>query len=411
MPVFQYEALTPQGQTKKGELEAGSQDDAAKRIQQMGLHPMKIRPKKGGGAAATTEDGQPKRKAGGRVSTAQLTTFSRQLSTLQDAGVALVRSLNILEAQMKPGALKNIVGMVAEDVNGGATLSDAMSRHPKCFDKLYTNMIKAGEMGGVLDVILQKLAEFMEKSQKLKKRIISALVYPACVIFIAVGIVVCIMLFIIPNFIDLFEDMGVTMPLPTQILINTSNAMTSYWYLIPGIPFLFWGIYVGIVSTKGGKLFVDKVKLKVPIFGTIINKSTISRFCRTFGTLLDAGVSILDALAITRDALDNQVFVNALTRVYDAIREGEGIAKPLKATNVTDEMVVNMIDVGEETGELPQMLIRIADTFDDDVDNAVEALTSLIEPMLIVVLGVIVGGIVIALFLPLIEMMKAMSPT
>jgi type IV pilus assembly protein PilC len=345
----------------------------------------------------------------GGVRHKQLTQFTMQLSVLMDAGLPIVRSLKILSAQMKPCALKNITAEVADDVETGSTFSDALSRHPKAFDKLYVNMVKAGEAGGVLDVILQRLAAFMERVEALKRKIVGASIYPAVVITIAVAVVLVIMTFIVPKFEQVFRQVKVPMPAVTKLLMAASDFVKTFWWAIiispiAGFFFVkFWG------RTKTGRLAIDRIKLNMPLLGGVMRKSVISRFCRTLGTLLQSGVPILDALQIVKNATGNEVFAKAIEKVHDSIREGESIAEPLAASGVFDDIVINMIDVGEETGELDKMLLKIADTYDAEVDAAVSAMMSVLEPILIVGLGLTVGFIVVALFLPLISLLQGIS--
>lgn len=408
MPMFSYEALDSQGQVVHGEIEATTSEEAIVKIRGKSYFPTNVKEKtaKKGRAAAAGPRKRKKTLAFGKVKTKQLTTFTRQLSTLVDAGLPIVRSLKILEEQQKPGVLKNQLGDVAEDVEGGSSLSEALAKHPKTFDKLYVNMVRAGEAGGVLDSILERLAGFMEKSQRLKKQVISALIYPIAVITAAGGILAAIMILVVPKFEEMFKDMRMELPQMTQMLIGFSKWIQEWWFLIPVIPFSVWVILKVIGANKTGRYVLDKIKLKMPLFGIIISKSTISRFARTLGTLISSGVPILEALSIVRNATGNSVFENAIGRVHDSIREGENIAGPLGQTKVVDAMVLNMVDVGEETGELDKMLLKVADTYDDDVDALVSGMMSLIEPMLIIILGCAVGFIVIALFLPLISLMQ-----
>ena len=406
MPTFVFEAMNNQGQAIKDEIDAASTEDAIAKIRSQGFFPTNVREK--GGKKKGRAGGGAKKKGGftiGGVSSKNLTTFTRQLSTLQDAGLPIVRSLKILESQLTPGVLKNCVGMVAEDVEGGSTLSEAMAKHPKAFDKLYVNMVKAGEAGGVLDTILERLADFREKSERLKKKIMAAMIYPTAVITIAGGIVTGIMMFIVPKFEQMFLEMDMELPGLTQGLITVSKLLATRWYLIPLIPASIFAVYKIICMNKYGKWGVDYAKFKMPLFGPLINKSVVSRFTRTLGTLIASGVPILEALNIVRETTGNEVMVSAITRIHDSIREGENIADPLRSAKVCDEMVVNMIDVGEETGELDRMLSKVADTYDEEIDTLVEGLTSLIEPIMIVFMGGAVGTIVIALFMPLIKLM------
>jgi len=312
---------------------------------------------------------------------------------------------------LRPGLLKSIVGGVGDEVEAGGSLSDAMSKYPKAFDKLYVNMINAGEAGGVLDLILSRLADFMEKAAKLKKKVIGAMIYPAVVISIAIGVVSMIMIFVIPKFEQIFSDFHATLPGPTQMLLSFSR-----WFG-PGYGWVFaLALPIGVAAllklarmSEGGKYAVDAVMLKVPILGGILSKTAIARFTRTLGTLISAGVPILDALNITKETCGNEVYSRALAKVHDAIREGESFADPLRATKVCDSIVVNMVDVGEETGDLDKMLIKVADNYDNDVDVLVGSLISILEPLMVVMLGLIVGSIVIALFLPMISIIGAIS--
>ena len=411
MPSFTFEAVDAKGNKVKKEVDAEDREDAMAKIKGMGLFPTKVKEKAGGGgpAVAATNDGDKKKGKTftlGGVGLAALTQFTQQLATLQDAGLPIVRSLKILENQQKPGVLKNCLMDVAEDVESGATLSEAMSKHPKAFDRLYVGMIKAGEAGGVLDTILDRLSLFMEKSLRLKKKVIGALIYPIVVTVVAVGILAGIMKFVIPAFKKMFDEVGITLPAITELLIQTSSFVENYWFLIPAFPAAGVLAYKLIVSHPKGKYQVDKFTLYMPVFGTILHKSTISRFCRTLGTLISSGVPILEALSITREATGNDVIAKAIDEVHASIREGESIARPLQEARVFDDMMVNMIDIGEETGELDKMLVKIADNYDDDVDVAVESLSSIIEPILIVGMGGAVGFIVIALFLPLISLIE-----
>jgi type IV pilus assembly protein PilC len=421
MPTFAYEAMNSSGQEVKNDIDAASSEEAIAKIRAQGLFPTKVREKaakkkvdkKKGAAAAEQTTLTPKRKmpfAIGGVSRKQLVSFTRQLSTLQDAGLPILRSLQILEQQQKPGLLKAIIGGVADEVEGGGSLSEAMAAYPKAFDKLYVNMINAGEAGGVLDIILQRLADFMEKAAKLKKKVIGAMIYPAVVISIAVGIVAMIMVFVIPKFETIFRDFGTELPGITKALLAISNWFANWgWLYIILSPIIFIMIIKLIRMSEGGKYFVDLVKLKIPILGSILGKTAIARFTRTLGTLISAGVPILDALNITKETCGNEVYSRALVKVHDAIREGESMADPLRATKVCDAIVVNMVDVGEETGDLDKMLIKIADNYDSDVDVLVGSLVSILEPVMIVVLGLIVGFIVVALFAPMISLIQSVS--
>ncbi len=412
MPVFAFEAVKNDGQKVQSEVTAGSKDEAIKKIQDQGLRPTRIKAQKEESksrAVPGVEKAPAKKKVGlftGGVSSNDIVTFTTQLSTLQDAGLPIVRSLKILEEQQKPGRFKNQLEEVSSEVEQGSTLSEAMAKYPKSFDKLYISMVKAGEAGGVLDVILRRLAGFMEKSQKLRKQVKGALIYPAAVITVAILILVVIMLFVVPAFEKMFADIGQALPAPTQLLLSTSQAIQTYWYLIPLIPIFLMVVMKLIARTEAGEKALDAFKLRMPVFGNIIKKSSVARFCRTLGTLIASGVPILEALRIVKDAVGNVIISNAIEDVHGSIREGDTIADPLRSSGIFDELLVNMIDVGEETGELDKMLMKIADNYEADVDVAVEGMSSLLEPLLIVGMGLVVGFIVISLFLPLVSIIK-----
>ncbi|MCW5775287.1 MAG: type II secretion system F family protein [Phycisphaeraceae bacterium] len=422
MPTFTYEALNASGKPQKGTVEAGTSDEAIQRIKAQGYFPTSVREQKVRKSAVAGEAATIKRKKKsfgiGRVSAKQLTVFTRQLSTLQDAGLPLLRSLQILEAQAKPGPLKNTLLGVCEEVEGGSSLSEAMAKHPRAFDRLYTKMVNAGEIGGVLDVILQRLADFMEKSQRLKRRIKGAMVYPVVVVSVAIIILTFIMMFIIPKFEEIFTDFGVKLPGITVWLIQTSRwvaGKASPDQMVPGAvfivafpfaAFIFWKL---IRKAGPGRAVTDILLLWTPILGTLIRKTVIARFTRTLGTLISAGVPILEAITITGQTSGNYVFEKALAKVHDSIREGESFAGPLRESKTCDAIVVNMIDVGEETGEMDAMLLKIADTYDEEVDVAVASLVSLLEPLMVVVLGVMVGTIVVAMFMPLVAMIESLQ--
>ncbi|HEV2294390.1 MAG TPA: type II secretion system F family protein [Tepidisphaeraceae bacterium] len=418
MPTFAFEAMNSSGQEVKEEVEAASSEEAIAKIRGKGYFPTKVREKaakkaakkKGGGEAAPVETKRKMPISIGGVPRKQLVSFTRQLSTLQDAGLPILRSLQILEQQQKPGLLKAIIGGVADEVEGGGTLSDAMAKFPKAFDKLYVNMINAGEAGGVLDLILARLADFMEKAARLKKKVIGAMIYPAVVISIAVGIVSMIMVFVIPKFEQIFKDFGTKLPAITQVLLDVSRWFANWgWAYVLASPIVFVLIWRLIRMSEGGMYATDAIKLKIPILGGILGKTAIARFTRTLGTLISAGVPILDAINITKETCGNEVYSRALGKVHDAIREGESMADPLRATKVCDAIVVNMVDVGEETGDLDKMLIKVADNYDSDIDVMVSSLISILEPVMVVILGVIVGFIVIALFAPMITLISAVS--
>ena len=410
MPIFVFEGTDHQGQTIKDEVEAASTEDAVTKIRDMGYWPTNIREKARKRRAAPPRPGARKKTfTVGRVRRRDLTTFTRQLSTLQDAGLPILRSIRILEGQLRPGVLKNALMGVQEEVEGGATFSEALGKFPRAFDRLYVNMIRAGEAGGVLETVLNRLAEFREKAWRLRKKIIGAMVYPITVITFAALIVTFIMVYIVPKFEEIFEEFEVPLPGLTKFVIGLARSMRFRWpyFVIPAIVLPI--IYKVVRVTRVGRYVVDFIKLHLPLFGTISNKSVVSRFARTLGTLIASGVPILEALNITRDTCGNEVVARAIGKVHDSIREGETMEEPLRQSKICDEMVVNMVAVGEETGELDRMLIKVSDTYDEDVDAAVESMTSLLEPLMVVTLALIVGTIVISLFMPLIHLISSMS--
>jgi len=414
MPTFQYEAMDHTGREVKDSIDAATQEEAQQLIRQKGFFVTKIAEKAKNAkkrASAKKGGGRRRKKAFtiGKISTKQLCTFTRQLSTLQDAGLPILRSLKILEGQCKPGVLKNALQDIVEDIESGQTLSEACAKHPKAFDRLYCNMIKAGEAGGALEAILQRLADFKEKSQSLKRRSKSAMVYPVVVIFVACVIVGFILYFIIPKFEAIFKDFNLPLPRMTIILIDASHFLIKYFYVVFLTPLFIWIFIKLLYRNKTGAYVCDRIALMIPVMGSIIEKSTVARTMRTLGTLVQSGVPILESLNIVRDTAGNAVFERAFTRIYESIREGETIAQPLKEARIVDDIVVNMIDVGEETGELDTMLNKIADNYDEEVETAVESLVSLLEPIMIVILGGIVGFIVIALFLPLVTLISKLS--
>jgi type IV pilus assembly protein PilC len=415
VPTFQYEAMDHTGKEVKDTIDAATQEEAQQLIRQKGFFVTKISERakgaKKGGRTAVKKGGRKKKKAFtiGKISMKQLCLFTRQLSTLQDAGLPILRSLKILEGQCKPGVLKNALGDVIEDIEGGSTLSEAFAKHPKAFDRLYCNMIKAGEAGGALEAILQRLADFKEKAQTLKRRVKGAMVYPIVVIVVACIIVGFILYFIIPKFEAIFADFGVDLPGMTKFLIKASHIVVQRFWVVILVPTLLWIFVKLLYRNRTGAYICDRIKLMIPVMGAIVEKSTVARTMRTLGTLVQSGVPILESLSIVRDTAGNAVFERAFTRIYESIREGETIAQPLREARIVDDIVVNMIDVGEETGDLDTMLNKIADNYDEEVEVLVESLVSLLEPLMIVVLGGIIGFIVIALFLPLIQLISKLS--
>ncbi|MFP6872213.1 MAG: type II secretion system F family protein [Verrucomicrobiales bacterium] len=423
MPVFNYIAIDAKGEEISGALEAGSESEAIGQLRQSGVYPTqivqegkgKLNIAKGKGRAK----GRGRRKSkdisflsSGKIKGKVLMIFTRQLATLIDSGLPLLRGLTVLSKQESNPVLKKTITNLADSVQTGSTFSESLAQHPKIFNKLYVNMVKAGELGGVLEVVLIRLAEYSEKAQKLKNKIIAAMVYPVIVMIIASAIMVFLLTVIVPKFESIFEDMlGSRDALPglTKFVINLSANLKDQ--IVPiGIGFVVLIVLFKVVaSTVGGRRVIDAIKLRMPLFGSVQRKSAIARFSRTLGTLVTSGVPILQALNITRDTAGNAVISNAIQNVHDAVKEGESIVNPLEASRVFPPMVISMVDVGEETGQLPEMLLKVADVYDDEVDNAVSALTSMLEPLMIVILAVVVGVIVMALFLPMVEIIKGVA--
>ena len=431
MPKYNYVAMDAHGKETKGTLEVTSQNEAIGRVKEMGLFPTKIvevdKVKEKGdkkGAAAGKGGGKVKGKGkgkgmnmnlniqipglGGRVKSKVLTTFTRQLATLVDAGLPLLRGLRVLEKQERNPTLKNILGELALSIEGGSTFSEGLAQHPKVFNRLFVNMVKAGELGGVLEVVLNRLSEFMEKAQKIKGKVVAAMFYPVAVLVVATGILMILMIKVIPAFRTVFEGMleGRQLPAFTRLVLGVSEVVKDHFvYTAIGLIVVVILFRLALL-TKLGRLIWDKFKLKVPVIGPVVSKVAISRFTRTLGTLVSSGVPILQALTIVKETAGNVIISNAVNAVHESVKEGETITAPLEASGVFPPMVISMVDVGEQTGALPEMLLKIADNYDDEVDNAVSAMTSLLEPIMIVFLAVIVGSIVIAMFLPLIDLMN-----
>jgi type IV pilus assembly protein PilC len=484
--MYQFEAMDRTGQEIKDVIEATTEEEAQNTIRQMGYFVTKLSLKKG--VAKAGVGGQKKKRpfAMGGAKTKHICTFTRQLSILQDAGLPILRSLRILENNIKGGKLKNALMDICDEIETGSTLSEAMSKCPKVFSRLYVNMIKAGEAGGALETILQRLAEFLERAESLKRKVKGAMIYPVAVVLVATGILAGIMYFIVPTFKKMFEEFELTLPAPTLLLMAMSDYVVNYWWLMILLPVVIWLVGKLIRKFRHGRMGFDMFIIKVPIFGSLVEKNILARTTRTLGTLVTSGVPILEALNITRETSGNAMFERIYTKVSDAIREGETIAKPMKENSymgfhplalfywmwmgafpgimmlsvaltagrgtgknadgkvmqagastqllfmslgtigigafvcaalyvlktrsrVIDDLVVNMIDVGEETGELDTMLYKIADNYDEEVRVMTEGLTKLIEPLLIVFLGVAVGFIVISLFMPLISLITSLS--
>ncbi len=425
MPIFQYTAMDSAGKEKKGRMEAENENAVTSALKEQGLFPTSIKEDKSKSkssrasapGSAGAQSGKKSLMSGGisfgtpKVKVKELTILTRQIAILLDAGLPLVRSLRTLERQAKNPAIRRVVGDAANSVEAGSTFSEALAQHPKSFDKLYLNMVKAGEAAGAMELILDRLATFMEKAARLAGKIKSAMVYPVVVLTIAGLITTGLMVFIVPKFEKIFAELleGEALPPLTQFVIGISNVMQKQVGLVAVVIAVLVILYKFINKIQKGKYFFDWVKYHMPLFGPIISKSSIAKFSRTLGTLMGSGVPVLNALLIVRDTSGNEVVSSAIQKVHDAVKEGEGIAPPLKATKVFPEMVISMIEVGEETGKLPDMLTKIANTYDEEVENAVEALTSMIEPLMIIFLAVVVGTIVIALFMPLISIIDKLG--
>jgi type IV pilus assembly protein PilC len=435
MPKYSYVAMDAHGKETKGTLEVTSQNEAIGRIKEMNLFPTKIvevdkpsdKPVKGKPAAKAP--GRPVGKGGkkkgafdininlkipglgGKVKLKVLTTFTRQLATLVDAGLPLLRGLRVLEKQEKNATLKGIIAQLALSVEGGSTFSEALAQHPKVFNRLFVNMVKAGEMGGVLEVVLNRLAQFQEKAQKIKGKVVAAMFYPIAVLVVAIVIIGVLMVWVIPKFEEVFSGLleGEKLPAFTRLVLNISRTVKEHVVVVLICLAVFVVLVKLAVKTKFGRRVFDKFKLKMPPTGQVVTKLAISRFTRTLGTLVSSGVPILQALMIVRETAGNVIVANAISAVHESVKEGETITAPLEGSQVFPPMVISMVDVGEQTGALPEMLLKIADTYDDEVDNAVAAMTSLLEPIMIVCLAVIVGSIVIAMFLPLIRLMEGVG--
>src|SRR5579862_5318686 len=436
MPKYNYVAMDAHGKETKGTLEVATQNEAIGRVKEMGLFPTKIvevdkakeKEKAGAekkGKPAKGAKGGKGKKGGagsinikipglsGKVKAKVLTTFTRQLATLVDAGLPLLRGLRVLEKQERNATLKGIIGELALSIEGGSTFSEGLAQHPKVFNRLFVNMVKAGELGGVLEVVLNRLSEFMEKAQKIKGKVIAAMFYPCAVMVVAVAIMAVLMIYVIPQFESVFAGMleGAQLPAFTRLVLGMSRAIKDHIIYTLAVVGVFVGIFMWVIRTKAGRRIWDKFKLKVPVFGPVVSKVAISRFTRTLGTLVSSGVPILQALTIVKETSGNVIVGNAVGAVHESVKEGETITAPLEASNVFPPMVISMVDVGEQTGALPEMLLKIADNYDEEVDNAVSAMTSLLEPIMIIFLAVIVGSIVIAMFLPLIALMNDTDST
>jgi type IV pilus assembly protein PilC len=427
MPRYTYVALDARGQESTGLVDANSTNEAIGELRRAGYFPTHVY-EEGATTAVATKTARKKmpkapkaeRKAGGKnivlfqkktVKPKVMMIFTRQLATLIDAGLPLLRGLNVLAKQERDAVLKATINKLADSVQGGSTFSEGLAQHPRIFNDLYVNMVKAGELGGVLEVVLTRLAEFQEKAQKIKNKVVAAMVYPIIVLVLAVGIMTFLLVFIVPKFEAIFHDMLGDKPLPaiTLFVISVSGFVQNHWAILLGALVGLIIVYRIAAGTRAGRVILDRVKLRAPLFGDLIRKTAISRFSRTLGTLVTSGVPILQALNITRETAGNSVIARAISQVHDSVKEGESIILPLETSGAFPPMVISMIDVGEETGQLPEMLLKIAEVYDDEVDNSVAALTSMLEPIMIVFLALVVGTIVIALFMPLISIISGLQ--
>lgn len=443
MPTFQFIAKDASGNQTRGQIEAGDRNSAIASIRAQGLMPTAIGEVKsaapaGGAAGAKGSAAKkapkaaakkaPAKKGGGlnkeinlnikmpewmrgKVKTKVLTQFTRQLATLVNAGLPLMRGIEVLKRQMKDPQMVEALNGISDNISSGGTFSEALTAYPKIFDHLYVNMVKAGEAGGVLEVVLGRLAEFAEKSEKIKNKVKGAMIYPIVVLCAAVGITAFLLVAVIPKFKQVFNDMlgGAALPPITQWVIDASEFVQNNWYVVVAIVGALWVLKVIIGKTPKGAYFYDVMSLKMPVTGTLVQRTAVSRVTRTLGTLLSSGVPILQSLVIVRDTTGNRVVTKALQSVHDSVKEGEGMTRPLSQCWVFPPMVTSMVEVGEETGALADMLTRIANNYDDEVDNAVAGMTAAIEPALIIVLAVVVGTIVIAMFLPMIKIISSVS--
>ena len=428
MATFQYIAKDSAGNETRGTVEAGDRNSAIAAVRAQGLLPTALGEVKSSSAKPKAKAPTPqKKKSGlnkdininlklpswmrGKIKTKILTQFTRQLATLVNAGLPLMRGIEVLKRQMKDPQMVEALNGIGENIAAGGTFSESLTQYPKIFDHLYVNMVKAGEAGGVLEVVLGRLAEFAEKSEKIKNKVKGAMIYPIVVLVAAIGITTFLLVAVIPKFQQVFNDMlgGAALPPITQFVIDASGFVqhNGLQIFLAVVAFVVLMKIVG--KTEKGAYFFDVLKLKMPVTGTLTQRSAVSKFTRTLGTLLSSGVPILQSLTITRDTTGNRVLTEAIQNVHDSVKEGESMTQPLSQCKVFPPMVVSMVEVGEETGALADMLTRIANTYDDEVDNAVAGMTAAIEPALIMVLAVVVGTIVIAMFLPMVKIIGSVS--
>jgi len=393
MSVFVWEGKLANGSIKKGEIEASDKAAAAMILKRQRIIPTKLKTK--AKKISLFDKG---------IKTKEIVIFTRQFSTMINAGLPLVQCLDILSSQQPNPSFKKVLTQIKQDVEGGSTFADSLSKHPKVFDSLYVNLVAAGEIGGVLDTVLNRLAVYMEKNEQLKNKIKSAMTYPIIVLCVAFGVVAILMIFVIPTFSDMFKQFGSALPAPTQMVVNLSHFFRNFWWAMAGfIVVLIFG-FKWIRTREKGRFYTDKLALRLPIFGDLIRKVAVAKFTRTLGTMISSGVPIMDGLDITSKTAGNVIVENAIRAVRTAISEGRSMSEPLEQTGIFPGMVVQMIAVGEATGAMDQMLSKIADFYDEEVDTAVEALTSALEPMLMVFLGGVIGFVVVAMYLPIFKM-------
>ena len=399
MPAFTYTARALNGDLRTATIDAPNRDDVIAQLRKQRLNVVKI------DEAAVAK----KKKSGGKISMRDVVIFTRQFSTMINAGLPLVQALDILSKQSENPALKDVTNAVVFDVESGNTVADALRKHPKAFSDLYVNMVAAGEAGGILDTILMRLATFMEKNDALVRKVKGAMIYPGVISSVAGIAIMVLLIFVIPVFEKMFASVGLPLPLPTRVVIAMSKFLTGYWWLVGGSIFGLVTFLKRYYATNNGKLAIDKLMLKAPVLGDVLRKSAVSRFTRTLGTLIGSGVSILDGLEITAKTAGNRVISDAIMESRASIAGGETISAPLQKSAVFPPMVISMIAVGEQTGGLDEMLSKIADFYDEEVDAAVSNLLSLMEPVMIVFLGVVVGGMVVAMYLPIFDMINAVQ--
>ena len=401
MPIYKWEGKTAKGVVKKGEMEAPNEAAIRIHLRQQNIIPTKV--------ASKGKEIRISLPFGKKVKQRSIAVFTRQLATMIDAGLPLVQSLEILSSQQESKVFKNIIREIREDVEGGSTFAGALKKHPATFNELYTNLVVAGEEGGILDNILTRLANYIEKSEALKKKVKSALIYPATIVGVAVIVVIVLMIFVIPVFETMFKQAGQSLPLPTLVVLTLSKLIKKYVIIfIPALVLLF---YLGkkYYQTQNGRAVIDRLLLKLPVFGPLFRKIAVARFSRTLGTLVSSGVPILDGLTIVSRTSGNATIETAILNARASIREGETIAEPLNRSKIFPPMVIQMISVGESTGALDSMLSKIADFYEEEVDIAVSNLTSLLEPFLMIFLGVVIGGVVISMYLPIFNMASAIG--